>query len=1406
MFTICALKKSHMFKYCYIVNWLPILFFGAVSTIGILVAAPACAQLNDIKFSHLDIEDGLSNNQVNTIMKDRSGFMWFGTMSGLNRFDGYDFKVFRHIAGDPTSLSDSYIEDIQEDRLGRLWIKTRKGLNMYDPKTEKFTSHPNMLSKKTPIDPMTVNSILCDENGIFWTAFKGAGLYKIIFDENRDSTEISIIERQPGDTSSLYSNDISDIQTDHSGNIWLVHSDGMLEKLNSRTHEVEYSNNYLSSLYNGKTFSYRLFTDTDNDIWIYAVDDAKGVFYFNGKNKKFIHLNTKSNYKLSTDIIKGGLEEDDNGMIWIGTDHGGINMLDKRDFKITYLYHDNTNPFSVSQNVISCINKDNMGTMWVGTFKKGISYYRQGIFNFKLFKHSVSDTNSLPFNDIHCFEEDHKGNLWIGTNGGGLIYFDRKRITFKRYQHNENDPNSLSSDVIISLELDSKNNLWIGTFYGGLNKFDGKKFTRFTYNNHVNRSIASDKIWLLHEDFKGTLWVGTLGAGLDTLNQETGEFTHFKKTGGNSIHSDFITDIEESQNGDLWIGSSYGIDHYDRKKNKFTHIVTDPDNPNSLSNFNVNCILENSQGNLWVGTRDGLNFYDKTNSSFKVFRTEDGLPDNAILTILEDTKGNLWLGTSNGLSYMLLEGTPATRDFRYRFINYDNQDGLQGREFNFGAAYKTRDGQLFFGGPNGMNVLSEEISLNTQVPEVAFTNFQVFNKSVKIGQELNGRVLLEKSITYTDQVALKHSENIFSIEFAGLDFFQPLKSKYAYMLEGFNNDWLITGGDFRKVTYTNLDPGSYTFKVRASNGEGYWRDEIKSLKIVISPPFWKTPLAFVIYGIFIIGALLLARTILLERERMKHKLELERQESERVHELNMIKTRFFTNVSHELRTPLSLIIAPIEKLIKTIHNRDQQQQMIVMQRNAKRLLNLVNQLLDFRKMEVQKFKLNPCNADIIRFIKETSESFIDLSESNDIQFEIKTSVSQLVMSFDQDKMEKIIFNLLSNAFKFTPQNGAITVNIDVFNATASKKQLSIKVMDSGIGIPKDKLDKIFDRFFQNTVQGAMMNPGSGIGLALTKEFVELHGGSIYVNSQPNEGSTFIVTIPVTTNHPIHKSLPTSTISKKDGLSNDIFSDKGPIHQVGDQKQVVLLVEDNDDFRFYLKDNLKSNYTIVDVSNGKDGWEKVLAINPKLIVSDIMMPVMDGLELCAKVKGDLRTRHIPVILLSAQAEADDMIRGFETLADDYITKPFNFEILQSRIKNLIAVRKSLDVHEKVELKPSEIMVKSVEADMVRKITGIIEANIDNVNFSVEELSRELGMSRVNLYKKLLAITNKTPIQYIRHIRLKRATQLLSQSQITVAEVAYQVGFNNPKNFTKYFKEAYNILPSKYAKTYMPDSRL
>ncbi len=1362
------------------------------------------AQSDEIKFSHLDISDGLSNNQVNYILKDKSGFMWFGTMSGLNRFDGYNFKHFRHIPGDSSSISDSYIQQLQEDKLGRIWVITRNGLNLYNPKTEKFSYNDHLISKNVPIYPMSVKTIHCDDNGYMWIAVNDGGLYKISILESADSSKIDIIKHQSNDTTSIHSNNISDISSDILGNIWLVYSDGILEKLNSQSGKVVYRNDYLRNLNPNKWLANRLFIDSDNDIWIYASNDAQGVFYFNTSTKKYLHLNTNSKYKLSTNIIKGGIEEDNDGKIWIGTDHGGINIVDKEDFSVSNLYHDASNPFSLKQNVINCINKDNTGTMWVGTFKKGISYFRKDIFKFKLYTNRASDPKSLPFNDVHCFEEDEKGNLWIGTNGGGLIYFDRKNNSFKRYQHDENDPNSISSDVIINLELDKHNNLWIGTFYGGLNKFDGKKFIKYRHDSQDSKSIASDKAWRIQEDFRGTLWVGTLGFGLDTLNKKTGEFKHFNIQGKNSVHSNDITFIEESKDGDLWFGSSYGIDHYDRKANTFNHIVTDPNNPNSLSNFNVNCIHENKQGNLWIGTRDGLNYYDRKNKKFTIFRTDHGLPDNTILIILEDVNGNLWVSTSNGLSNLLMNGTPGDENFRYRFINYDKQDGLQGQEFNFSAGFKTKTGDLFFGGSNGMNMISEQINFNAYVPNIAFTNFQVFNKTIEPGQLLNGRVLLDRSITFADQIELKHSENIFSIEFAALDFFHPEKSKYAYKLQNFNEDWLNTTGNFRRITYTNLDPGTYTFKVKAANSEGYWSKEIKSIDIIILPPFWKTPIAFVLYGIFIVGTLLLARTIILERERMKHKLEMERQEGERMHELDLIKTKFFTNVSHELRTPLSLILAPIEKLENAIQNTEHKRQLVVMQRNARRLLNLVNQLLDFRKMEVQKFKLEPNKADIVDFIKETSESFIDLSENNNILFEIESSVDQLEMAFDHDKMEKIIFNLLSNAFKFTPQDGSIKISIDLQKDNGKHKFLTIKVIDSGIGIPKDKLDKIFDRFFQNSVQEIQMNHGSGIGLALTKEFVELHHGKIYVNSEPEEGSTFVVSLPVTTSEPVKKGQPTSIVSHKNGHVNGAVKKNGYTKEVDRDKQVVLLVEDNDDFRFYLKDNLKSSYHIIDAPNGKEGWEKILETSPKLIVSDIMMPIMNGLELCKKVKGDLRTRHIPVILLSAQAEDKDMIRGYDNLADDYITKPFSFEILHSRIKNLIAVRETLDILEKVELKPSEILVNSAEADMVKKTTKIIEENIDNVSFSVEELSRHLGMSRVNLYKKLLAITGKTPLEYIRHIRIKRAAQLLSQSHLTVAEVAYKVGFNNPKNFTKYFKASYKVLPSKYAKSLIPDA--
>ncbi|MGZ5248289.1 MAG: response regulator, partial [Flavitalea sp.] len=757
-----------------------------------------------------------------------------------------------------------------------------------------------------------------------------------------------------------------------------------------------------------------------------------------------------------------------------------------------------------------------------------------------------------------------------------------------------------------------------------------------------------------------------------------------------------------------------------------------------------------------IGTREGLSLFNLEEKNFTNFTTENGLPDNAVLNILEDGQGSLWISTPNGLCKVRLENNLIS------VINYDEINNLQGREFNENAALKTSKGELIFGGPSGFNIIDPEKSSVSPTPEkIVFTDFQIQNKSIEPGTELNGRVLINSSLNYLDELVLKHKENVFSIEFSSLNFPHGSRDRYAYLLEDFNKEWLYTDGSQRKVTYTNLDPGNYVFRVKVLGSNGTWSEE-RSIRIKIEPPFWRSPLAFILYIIGAVGILILARKITLDRAHMRFEVAQQKTEAERVQALDQLKTKFFTNVSHEFRTPLSLILSPLDQIIKHTPDPDQKKQLHLVQRNAKRLLNLVNQLLDFRKMEVQEIKLYPAIGDIILFIRDISYSFTDISEKKGIEFSFESNVESLEIYFDRDKMEKIMFNLLSNAFKYTPDNGRVKVQLrmsssgkenglhsvmdensvedekselngnselkDKLLQEQSQKFLELRVSDSGIGIPADKHELIFERFFQNEVPQTMVNQGSGIGLAITKEFVKLHNGSIKVDSEPGKGTTFIVLIPAIKIN-VHATQPTDIDVQSQPTLIDI-EQEGTQENGAKRKKTILVVEDNEDLRFYLKDNLKSQYHVVEAVNGKEGWEKAKQISPDLVVSDVMMPLMDGMELAKQLRSDTITAHIPVILLTAVGNTDKQVEAYKLGISDYITKPFTFEILESRINNLFAQQKLLQkkFQKQIEVNPSEITVTPLDEQFITQALQAVEKNIDNPEFSVEDLSREMLMSR------------------------------------------------------------------------------
>jgi len=1349
-------------------------------------ATSVFSQTAQFQFNRIDISQGLSNNQVKGILKDSKGFLWFATMAGLNRYDGYQFKIFRHNPSDSVSLSDDYVLRIFEGPGKKIWVDTHSGFNVFDPVTETADRNMTACLEKLSLPNTAITNIRKDMEGNYWFLMAGKSIYKYI---SATGKTIHLYELPSGDLP------LTSFTEDDQANVWMVHSNGVIEKMDNKTGKILLRADALATMLKKELLNYSIFTDRQGELWFFVAAGARGVFHYVPASG-FLETINKDNplCRLNNNIVVGILQ-DNNDKIWICTDHGGVNILDKATRSMNYVVNNADDNKSLSENSISVCYKDPDGFIWVGTYKHGVNYYHANIIKFPLFSNIPSNPESLQFNDINDFAEDEKGNIWVGTNGGGLIYYDRSNGKFTQYLHRPNDANSLSNDVIVTLYVDKQQKLWIGTYFGGLDCYDGKKFTHYRHNPADSNSLADDRVYEILEDAQKNLWIGTLSGGLNRLDRKKNIFYHYRAYEPNSVHSFYISELMEDKEGNLWVGSSNGIDILEKKTGRFEYYSNFTNDPKGISNNSILSLLQDSRGLVWIGTGDGLNVFNKEDKTFKSFRIENGLPGNTILTILEDQQQRLWVSTYNGISCIQVhQKDENVNNITINCKNYDEKDGLQGIAFSENAALKTRNGDIVFAGANGFNVFNPEAILpDKSVPIVVLTDLQLFNKSVNIGEKIDGRVVLPQSISQTSAITLKYNENVLSIEFAALSFLNTEKNKYAYKLQGFNKDWIYVDGKVRKATYTNLDPGTYTFYVKAANSDGIWNEKAIALEVKILPPFWKTPVAYLLYAALLTGILWFARRITLQRARMRFEIEQQKQEAQRMHELDMLKIRFFTNVSHEFRTPLSLILTPLDKIIRQANDADQRKQFQLIHRNARRLLNLVNQLLDFRKMEVQELKLNPAQGDIIKFSRDISYSFTDIAEKKNIRFSFYSTVESLLMNFDYDKLERIFFNLLSNAFKFTSESGQVAVQLQMQMAD-NKQLLAIKVIDTGIGIPKEKQEKIFERFFQNDIPGSLVNQGSGIGLSITKEFIKLHNGSIEVQSEPGKGSCFTVLLPVI-------ELP---VIKDEILT--VVEDAGTLIQpalieaksLNGKKAKLLLVEDNEDFLFYLKDNLRDQFSVIEAVNGKEGWQKALGDHPDLVVADISMPEMNGIDLCRKIKNDPRTSYIPVILLTAFAGEEQQLKGLETGANDYMTKPFNFEILLSRVKNILEEQSRLrkTYQKQVDVKPADISIISTDEQFIYHVKEIVEKNISNADFSVEDMSRALFMSRVTLYKKLLSLTGKTPLEFIRSFRLNRAAQLLEKSQMTISEVAYEVGFNSPKSFSKYFKTEFNTAPSAY----------
>jgi signal transduction histidine kinase/DNA-binding response OmpR family regulator len=838
----------------------------------------------------------------------------------------------------------------------------------------------------------------------------------------------------------------------------------------------------------------------------------------------------------------------------------------------------------------------------------------------------------------------------------------------------------------------------------------------------------------------------------------------------------------------MWIGSyGTGIAIYNPGAKMFD--ILNPANT-GLPIAEVLSLKKDASGNMWIGTNgDGLFHYDYRHKKVTAFKYNNQLPNGVICKILQDKTGNIWFSTNQGIGRI----DPADQ----KLYVYCHDNGLQNNVFLNGSGIIAADGTLYFGGVDGFNYFrGSDVRLNKKLPPVVLTTLSIDNKRISPDHDNP----LPVNISEVQQITIKYKQD-FSINFVALNYTLPQQNRYSYILEGFSTSWK-NAGTATTASYTNLDPGEYTFRVRAANNDGKWNYTGTSLKIIVKPPFWMTIYAYVFYVLLAFGALLLIRRQGVKKLKKKLHDEQERKEAEARHELDEMKIKFLTNLSHEFRTPISLIMAPVDKLLEQPNSGPVVEQLGVIKRNSRRLLNLVNQLLDFRKLEGNELKLNLVEGEFISFVREVADSFYDLANRKKISTVFKTAGERLFAKFDHDKVERILFNLLSNAFKFTMAGGQITVEVTapVISADGSSYQLSISVADTGTGISPEQVGHVFDRFYQADAQPAILNQGSGIGLSITRELVLLHGGQISVESEPGKGSTFSLTISLPAINLSETAMPEQSmqVATSGIVEDDKDSSPQPEITKGVSRLHVLIVEDNDDMRHYLAENLGATYKVSEAVNGRDGWHKALAVHPDLIVSDISMPYMDGIQLSCKLRADKRTSHIPIILLTAMTSQKEQLAGLELGVNDYLTKPFNFDILNIKIKNLLHLNKSLKetYQKKIKVIPADMDIESSSERFIKDVVMYIEQNINNPKFSVEEISHHFSMSRGSFYSKITELTGEPPVEFIRSIKLDKATILLEKTDLTIAEIAYSIGFSTPHYFTKSFKAKYNILPSEY----------
>jgi len=1330
-----------------------------------------------IRFYSSDGE--LSSSLINQIYQDKRGFIWVATQDGLNFLDGRSITVYRKKQDDSTSLKNNYVKALFEDSSGSFWVGCINGLQRYNRNTDSFQEIFLYKDDGTRAFPH-VMSIIERRNGEIWLSTSGSGVITFRKGSMHYSNETVLNSR-------LCSQFLTILFEDSKGRIWIGSENNGLSCYNPETGRLLQFSGLESQIGSHTVFTFC--EDGDGTIFI---GTSKGLYTLDEKGTLYHvpYSHPTQNYPVRSLLARS------DGKILAGTDGNGFKLFNPATRRLDD-YELTSTPFDFSKTNILTILEDNNRNLWAGVLQKGVLFIPGNSNNFRYYGYRSFDNNFIGSYCVSSVYKIRDGRLLVGTVNDGLYVIDPQRQKSKHYSPVDRT-GSVPGTVVHIFEA-SDGTVWLGSYMNGLSRFDVNTGRCTYYPNHISNHPANDKVYAIAETADGKLWIGTFGNGFFRFDPLSGKYeTHyFQQPGeppGNQLSNNWINNMVCDHQGRLWLGTYKGASCFDPYSGKFVNYYEDPDGfPSNV----VSSLKMMADSHIWLGTDGGLVCLNPETGQIKTFTTADGLSNNTICGIACDTQNNIWVSTYSGISKYSVESNS--------FVNYFASDGLQGNEFKKGANFMADDGEIFFGGTNGItSFYPHEIQPGERNLQAYITAFYLFDKKVVAGQKSGKITIIDRVMLDATHINLRSGDNMFSFEFSTLEYGYSAATRFRYRMENFDDTWLTTPEGARRVTFTNLSAGTYHFSVQAFDHNN--SSPVKTVTITIHPYWYLSIWAKIVY--FLMVMMLLYGIYSFFHARIRYRQELMIQKH--AEQINEAKLQFFTNISHEIRTPMTLVIGPLKKLISSVNPPEMQKTYLLMYRNAHRILRLINQLMDIRKIDRGQMFLKCRETDMVGFIVDIMQAFNYMAEQKNIRFTFLHEMPELKVWVDLNNFDKVLFNILSNAFKFTPDGGRIDVFLvtgeDQSLPSALKHYFEIQVRDTGIGIDESKIERIFERYYQID-NGQQTGFGTGIGLHLALSLVELlHGTLIARNNADATGSVFILRLPMGNEHLTTNELEETTLTNRqqtivrdDDLAEQLFADKQPLRKDPRTKYRIVVIDDETDIRNYIRSELFDLYHVLVAPNGKEGLSLILKEKPDLVISDIIMDGMDGMSLCRKIKTNVNTAHIPIILLTAKTRDEDKVAGLNVGADAYITKPFNPDMMKRTVANLLENRERLkDKFAGVsEGKMEKITLKPADELLMERVMKAVNKHLSDPDLNVEMLSRDVGMSRVHMHRKMKELTNQSARDFIRTVRLKQAATLLSEKKLSVSEVAYAVGFSTLSHFSSCFREFYGMTPKEFA---------